>query len=81
MKKTLETICAKAVEKIIDLWRRRDVEALKEDSRKLGLGLAGGGLLGFILQTDTITTYEAIALIVVGILIWIIGIIETGGGE
>ncbi len=74
MRVTLQTLKEKAVEKIVDLWRQKDVEAIKEDFRKVGTILLGGGLIGVIIGADRISLLEGLLLCVTGLIIWIHGI-------
>ncbi len=51
-----------------------DREAIQEDMRKLGIGLAGGGLFGVIVNSDKITAYEGFVLLFLGSILWVFGI-------
>ncbi len=61
-------------EKAVDLWRQKDVEAIKEDARKVGTILLGGGVIGVIIGADRITLMEGLMLFVTGLILWIHGI-------
>ncbi len=74
MRVTLQTLKEQAVEKIVDLWRQKDVEAIKEDFRKVGTILLGGGLIGVIIGADRISLLEGLLLCVTGLIIWNHGI-------
>ncbi len=74
MRMTLQTLKEKAVEKIVDLWRQKDVEAIKEDARKVGTILLAGGVIGVIIGADHITLSEGFMLSLSGLIIWIYGI-------
>ncbi len=71
---TLQTLKEQAVERIVDLWRQKDVEAIKEDFRKVGTVLLGGGVIGVIIGADRITLMEGLMLFVTGLILWIHGI-------
>lgn len=55
--------------------------ALREDSRKIGLGLITAGFLGFVMQTDKITSSESVLLFVVGMVIWILALLQPSENE
>ncbi len=74
MRVTLQTLKEQAVEKIVDLWRQKDVEAIKEDFRKVGTVLLGGGVIGVIIGADRITLMEGLMRFVTGLILWIHGI-------
>ncbi len=50
------------------------VEAIKEDARKVGTILLGGGVIGVIIGADHITLDEGFMLSLSGLIIWIYGI-------
>lgn len=49
---------------------------LKEDLRKLGVGLALAGVIGFILPGDKVGFLDGLALVVVGLKLWGFGLLE-----
>ena len=53
-----------------------DSEALREDSRKVGLGLISAGFLGAVIETDKVTFDESVVLFSVGLLVWIFALIK-----
>jgi len=53
-----------------------DSESLREDARKIGLGLTSAGVLGYILQFDKVTSSESMLLFVVGMLIWVAALLK-----
>ncbi len=74
MRVTLQTLKEKAVEKIVDLWRRKDVEIIKEDFRKVGTILLGGGIIGAIIGADRVSVTEGLLIFVTGLILWVYGI-------
>lgn len=55
-----------------------NLEALKEDLRKLGVVLIGGGLIAILLNTPPIAMYEALYSIGVGAILYIAGLVNKG---
>lgn len=53
-----------------------DSLALREDSRKIGLGLITAGLLGFVMQSDKVTSYESALLFFVGMIVWMLALLQ-----
>ena len=53
-----------------------DNDSLREDARKIGLGLATAGILGFVVQTDKVTSSESTLLFGVGIMIWVLALLK-----
>jgi len=53
-----------------------DHVALRDDARKVGLGLTTTGVLGFVVQFDKITSHESMLLFVVGMLIWVLALLK-----
>lgn len=62
--------------KIVDIWQRVDVEAGKEDVRKLALVLVGGGLAGMFFINDKIMLGEGLYVFIFGTILWIVGLIN-----
>jgi len=52
-----------------------DKKALREGSRKLGLTLMGIGLAGLLIGADKVAPMEAILLVVLGSVLWFVGLI------
>jgi len=53
-----------------------DNDSLREDARKIGLGLTTAGILGFVVQTDKVTSSESTLLFGVGIMIWVLALLK-----
>lgn len=51
-----------------------DFKALREDLRKLGLVLAGGGLAAIFLGSPATTHEEALQAMVLGLLFYVLGL-------
>lgn len=53
-----------------------DKQALKEETRKLGLTLLGIGLAGLLIGNDKIVPFEALLLVLLGSALWFAGLLS-----
>lgn len=53
-----------------------DREHLQEDGRRLAISAITAGVLGAVLQSDLVLYRDALALVVVGVIIWLVVFIE-----
>jgi len=53
-----------------------DSESLREDARKIGLGLTSTGILGYVLKFDKVTENESMLLFLAGIIIWVAALLK-----
>nr|WP_270819958.1 permease [Aeromonas sp. Y311-2] len=56
---------------------KKTILAIGEDLRKVAITSIGVGLVGWAVSGDTITVTEASVLVVIGLVLWIYGIILT----
>jgi len=62
------------VETLMRFISKFNSELFREDLRKVGTFLIGGGLVGLIVSADKVGKPEAFILFFVGLLMWIIGL-------
>lgn len=53
-----------------------DRKNLQEDGRKLAISAITAGVLGAVLQSDLVLYRDALVLVVVGVIIWLVVFIE-----
>ncbi len=54
---------------------------LKEDLRKLGVGIILTGLVGFVLPGNTVGFWDGLVLIIVGLKFWGIGLLKDTNSD
>ena len=58
-----------------------DSVSLREDARKVGLGLVTAGFLGYVLQTDKINPSESMLIFGVGMMIWVLALLKPSEND
>lgn len=56
---------------------KKTLGAIGEDLRKIAVTAIGVGIVGFAVTGDTITVRESSAVLLIGIILWIYGILLT----
>ena len=51
---------------------------VRQGLRELGVGLVIAGLVGVLVGGDSVATFEGLALLVVGLVLWVLGLVRTG---
>lgn len=58
-----------------------NIEAFKDDLRKIGVSMIIAGMVGALVIDDKITAREAAIIALIGVLFWLTGIVEKEGGN
>lgn len=54
------------------------LQEVRQGLRELGVGLVIAGLVGVLVGGDSVATFEGLALLVVGLVLWVLGLVRTG---
>lgn len=59
----------------LDNYLSVDSKSLREDARKVGIALILSGIVGYILNSDKISSSESVLLFIIGLILWVAAIL------
>lgn len=60
---------------------KKTLIAIGDDLRKVGVNALSVGIVGVLVTGDTITGGEALFVLMIGVILWLTGVILTGVGN
>ncbi len=60
---------------------KKTLIAIGDDLRKVGVTSGSVGIVGVIVTGDTITSDEALSVVLLGVILWLTGVVLTGVGN
>lgn len=60
---------------------KKTLIAIGDDLRKVGVNALSVGIVGVVVTGDTITGDEALSVVIIGVILWLTGVLLTGMGN